>query len=158
MSHTLGSIWILIHAFQYIRTKTISYDVMTWKDFEHHRSFLSEINLYPVFPVDSSHKRRSSGELWCFYGYWLINTHLPLVPHICVSVTGQHRLRQWPVAYSATSHYLNQCWDIVNCTRMNKLHGNSNQNTKLFIHENGSDNTVCEMAAISSRERWVNLN
>ena len=31
-----------------------------------------------------------------------------------------------------------------------------NQNTKLFIHENASENIVCEMAAILSRGRWVN--
>ena len=34
---------------------------------------------------------------------------------------------------------------------------NFNQNTQLFIHENASENIVCEMAAILSRERWVNL-
>ena len=30
-----------------------------------------------------------------------------------------------------------------------------NQNTKLFIHENASENVVCEMAAILSRGGWV---
>ena len=29
------------------------------------------------------------------------------------------------------------------------------QNTKLFIHENASDNIVCGMAAILARRRWV---
>ena len=29
------------------------------------------------------------------------------------------------------------------------------QSTKLFIHENGSENIVCEMVAILSRGRWV---
>ena len=33
-------------------------------------------------------------------------THLPLVPHICVSELGQHWFRSWLVAYSAPSHYL----------------------------------------------------
>ena len=36
------------------------------------------------------------------------------------------------------SHYLNQCWVIVNGTLRNKLQWNSNQNTKVFIHENAS--------------------
>ena len=36
-----------------------------------------------------------------------------------------------------------------------KLQWNNNQNTKLFIHENASENTVCEMAAILSWGRWV---
>ena len=38
---------------------------------------------------------------------------------------------------------------------MNKFQWNFNQNTKLFIHENASENVVCEMAAILSRGRWV---
>ena len=58
-------------------------------------------------------------------------THVPLVPHICVSESGQHWFRQWLVTYSAPSHYLNQCWVIVNWTLMNKLQWNFNQNTKL---------------------------
>ena len=57
-------------------------------------------------------------------------------------------LRNWPVRarsllaqvmacdLTAPSHYLNQCWLIVNCTLMNKRQWNSNQNTKLFIHKN----------------------
>ena len=60
-------------------------------------------------------------------------THLPLVPHICVSKSGQHWFRSWLVAYSAPNHYLNQCWVIVNWTLMNKLQWNLNQNTKFFI-------------------------
>ena len=40
-------------------------------------------------------------------------------------------------------------------TLRNKLQWNFNQNTKLFIHENASENIVCKMAAILSRGRWV---
>ena len=57
-----------------------------------------------------------------------------------------------------SSHCLNQCWVIVNWTLMNKLQWNFNQNTKLFIHENASQNTVCEMVTILSKERWVNVH
>ena len=32
-----------------------------------------------------------------------------------------------------------------------------NQNTILFIQENASENIVCEVAAILSRARWVNI-
>ena len=32
-----------------------------------------------------------------------------------------------------------------------------NQNTKLFVQENAFESIVCEMAAILSRERWVNV-
>ena len=83
-------------------------------------------------------------------------THLPLVPRICVSELGKHWFRQWLVAWSAPSHYQNQCWFIVNWTLGNKLQWNQNQNTKVFIHENAFDCVVCEMAAILSRGNWVN--
>ena len=54
-------------------------------------------------------------------------THFRLVSHICVSEWG------YPVAllHSAASHYLNQCWVIVNWTLRNKVQINFNQNTKL---------------------------
>ena len=57
---------------------------------------------------------------------------------------------------SAPSHYLNQCWRIVNWTLGDKRQWNLNQNTKFFIHENAFENIVCEMVAILSRGRWVN--
>ena len=88
-------------------------------------------------------------------GYILL-THLPLVPHICVSESGQHWFRYWLVAYSAPSHYLNQCWDIINWAIGNKLQWNFDQNTKRFIHENASENIVCETASILSRGRRIN--
>ena len=49
------------------------------------------------------------------------------------------------------SHYLNQCWVIVNWTLGNKLQWNFDQNTKLLIHENATENNVCEMEAILSK-------
>ena len=55
--------------------------------------------------------------------------HIPLMPHICVSESGQPWFRLWFVAYSVPSHYLNQCWVIVNWTFRNKLHWNFYQNT-----------------------------
>ena len=58
-------------------------------------------------------------------------THLPLVPHIFVSEWGQHWFRYWLAIYSTPSHYLNQCWVIVNWTLKNKLQWNFNKNTKL---------------------------
>ena len=46
--------------------------------------------------------------------------------------------------------------DGPNWTLRNKLQWNFNQNAKLFIHENASENIVCETAAILSMGRWVN--
>ena len=62
------------------------------------------------------------------------------------------------IAYLAPSHYLNQCWVIVNWTIRNKLKSNFNRNTKLFIQEIASENIVCKMSAILSSGRWVKLN
>ena len=47
---------------------------------------------------------------------------------------------------------------ITNLTLRDKHQWNFNQNTKLFIHENASENIVYEMAAILSRVRWVDWN
>ena len=80
---------------------------------------------------------------------------LPLVPHICVSELSKLCFRQWLVAFSASSHYLNQSWFIVNWTLRNKFQWNLNQNTKLFIHKDAFENVVYEMAAILSRGRCV---
>ena len=44
------------------------------------------------------------------------------VMYICVSKLGHLWFRQWLVAWLAPSHYLNQCWNIVNWTLGNKLH------------------------------------
>ena len=71
-------------------------------------------------------------------------------PHRCVSESDQHCFRQWLAACSAPSHYLNQCWLLVNWTLRDKLQGNSDQNTKLFIHRNAFENIVCELVAILS--------
>ena len=75
---------------------------------------------------------------------------LPLELQICVNESGQHRFRWWLVAYSTPSHYPNPCWVIVNWTPSNKLQWNFKQNMKLFIHENASENIVCEKYMLKS--------
>ena len=73
--------------------------------------------------------------------------------HINPSPPSAAYMRQWirsalvqimVVAYKAPSYYMNQCWFIVNWTFWNKFQLNFNQNTKLYIHENASDNIVCD--------------
>ena len=51
------------------------------------------------------------------------------MPHICVSQFSHHWFRNGLLP----SHYLNQCWVIVNWTIRNKLQRNFNQNEKLFM-------------------------
>ena len=58
--------------------------------------------------------------------------------------------------WSAPSHYLNQCWNIVNWTIGNKLQWNFNRNWYIFIQENAFQSVVWEMSAILSRGRWLN--
>ena len=86
-------------------------------------------------------------------------SHLPLVPHICISESGQHWFRLWLVAYSAPSHYLNQCWLIVNWTLRDTIRWNFSQKSIFFIQENVLENVICEVAAILSRgvSEWLNL-
>ena len=59
-----------------------------------------------------------------------------------------HWFRQWLVAWSAPSHYLNQCWHILNWNLRNKLQWNLNRNPFIFIQENAFENVVWKMAAI----------
>ena len=71
--------------------------------------------------------------------------------------TNHHCFRQWLVAWPAPSHYLNQCWDIVNWTLRNKLHWNFNRYSYIFIQENSFENVVWKMAAILSRPQCVKI-
>ena len=70
--------------------------------------------------------------------------------------TNHHWFREWLVAWTAPSHYLNQCLNIVNSTLRNKLQWNFNRNSNIFIQENVLENGVCEMASILSRPQCVN--
>ena len=94
-------------------------------------------------------------------------THLPLVAHICVSESGQHWFRYWLVACSAPSHYLNQCWLIVNWTLWNNVQWNLNRYSIIFIQENAAENAVCQIGGQFCpggdelnklrREKWPSL-
>ena len=66
--------------------------------------------------------------------------------------------RWWLVTWAAPSHYLNQCWNIVNWNRRYKLQWNLKWNSYIFIQENAFVNVVCEMAAILSWPQHVTDN
>ena len=80
------------------------------------------------------------------------------MPLICVSELGQYWLRWWLVAYSAPSHYLNQCWLIVNCTLKNKLQWNLNQNTKLCFTKMHLKISSAKWWPFYPGGRWVHRN
>ena len=59
-------------------------------------------------------------------------------------------------ANQATSHYLNQCWNIVNSHLRNTFQWNLQRNSYHFIQENAFEMVVWNMAAILSRPQCVN--
>ena len=73
-----------------------------------------------------------------------------------VIVKPTRRERHIIFAWSAPSHYLNQCWNIVNWTLWNKDPWNLNRKSNIFIQENAFQNVVWKMAAILSRPQCVN--
>ena len=79
------------------------------------------------------------------------------MPHICPSESGQRCFRYWLVAYPVPSHHLNQCWVFVNWTLGDKRLWNFNQKSCIFIKKNAFGNVNCEMVAILSGGRWVNI-
>ena len=79
--------------------------------------------------------------------YWFINSLRP---------SDAYMRRQTNQHWTAPSHYLNQCWNIVNWTLRNKLQWNFNRNEYIFIRENPLENFVCEMASILSRPQCDN--
>ena len=64
----------------------------------------------------------------------------------------------WLVAYLAPTHYLNQCLVIVNWAIGSKLQWNCTHNKTLFIYQNAPENIVCEMVAILSWVRGVDMH
>ena len=82
-------------------------------------------------------------------------THWGRVTHICVSKLTIFSSDKWLVTWPAPSHYLNQCWNIVNWTLGNKLQWNLNRNLFIFIQENAFENVVWKMAAILSGPQCV---
>ena len=64
--------------------------------------------------------------------------------HICVVNISKKTYKIKP----PPSHYLNQCWNIVNWTLGNKFQLNFHQNTTILIEENAFENVIWRMAAI----------
>ena len=59
---------------------------------------------------------------------------------------------------NAPSHYLNQCWSIVNWNLRNEFQWKLDRTSYIFVKENAFENVVCEMATILSRPQCVTLN
>ena len=84
---------------------------------------------------------------------WL--THWGLMKHIFISkqiIIGSDN----GLSPGRPSHFLNQCWDIVNWTLRNKLQRNFKRTSYIFIQGNAFD-CVCEIAAILSWPQYVKI-
>ena len=75
--------------------------------------------------------------------------------HIYISELGHISFRWWLGAWQVPSHYLNQCWNVVNGIFGNKLQWKFNWNSYIFIKENAFENVVWKMVAISSQPQCV---
>ena len=83
-----------------------------------------------------------------------VNSLRPLDPYRHWQ-SNHHWFRQWIVTRSVSSHYLNQCWNIVNWTLRNKRHRNFNWKSYIFIEANTFENVVCKIVAILSWPQCV---
>ena len=79
---------------------------------------------------------------------WL--THCGLMTTYGVPELGHHWLRSRAVSYSTPSHYLNQCWLIINWILRNNWKSNLNQNELVFCQENAFENGISKISTICS--------
>ena len=100
----------------------------------------------------SLYKNELNGNLAC---NTVLKTFWSLTHWGRVRQTNHHWFRQWIVAWSSSSHFLNQCWNIVNWALKNKLYWNLNRISHIFINEYAFENVVWKMAAILFRPECV---
>ena len=76
--------------------------------------------------VSQCHKHLGFSQFYSS-SYWRVPLHTVMVTY----ASYRARLVAWP----APSHYLNQCWNIVNWTLSDKLQWNLKRNSNIFIQE-----------------------
>ena len=91
--------------------------------------------------------------IWCDK---LLNSLRPSDAYM-LQWANHHWFSSWLVAWSAPSHYLNQCWNIANWTIKDYIQWNRNQSSYIFTSENAFENVVYETAAILSRPQCVKM-
>ena len=123
MKKNIPYIWFTDTGWPWAQYKDVALPVLVW--------WHLYIESSPVSHTQFSPKMQTPHTLpeWVKYGVSL--THLPLVPHVCVREQGQHWFRYWLVTCSVPSHYLHQCWLIVNWTLGNKLQWNFHKKEKV---------------------------
>ena len=133
--------------------KRIAFIIRNWIPLSLWVLFPAKISIIPITYLSITAMTRTSLEIDTLFYYTLlfvaISTHCGRVTHICVSELAIIGSDKWLAAWTAPSHYLNQCWNIVNWNLRK-------QNPYIFIQEIAFENVVCEMAAILSRPQYVN--
>ena len=143
-----------------LNSLTIVYSIVYWvADQRKHQRSASLAFVWGIHrgPVNSPPKWPVTRKMFPFDD---VITHWSRVTHMCVSsltiIGSDNGLSPvWLVACPAPSHYLNQCWIIVNWTIGNKFQWNLNRNWYIFSQENAFQNVVWKMAAILSRPHCV---
>ena len=94
--------------------------------------------------------------LWCLFCVWNCHesTHLPQVPPLSVTEIGHHWFRWRLVACSASSHYQDQWWLLIDHTRENRFRWKIDQNQPIFIDKNALQ-LIVSFITFSSRKRRV---
>ena len=81
-------------------------------------------------------------------------THWGWVTHISVSQISHHCFKYWFFACLAPSHYLNQCWLVVNWNLRNYIQWHFDLKLNIFIQDNVSK---CRLQNVS-HIFWANVN
>ena len=97
-----------------------------------------------IFSFKKMHLKMSSVKWRPFCIGLIVFTHWGRVMHIYINKLGQAIIR----LDQMTSHYLHQCWHIVNYSLGNNIQWNFNRNSKTLIQEYAFRNTVCKIAGI----------
>ena len=95
--------------------------------------------------------RRHMALLWC---HCYVSAEYLSHRELCLTPPGTPYICQWTGSamvevmvchlFGEPSHYLNQCWLIVNWTLGNKFQWNLKLNSIIFIQENAFENAVCQ--------------
>ena len=83
---------------------------------------------------------------------WVLLTHWGWVTHICIRWMGHPRAVD--IACLVPSHYLNQCWQIINQTLSSMLQWNFPWNSKVYVQEDAFKN-ICKIVSILSWTQCV---
>ena len=100
---------------------------------------------YSILNLVNCWNHKHSAQCLFYLGWWIIHRAYMR------QYTNHHLFRYWLDAWPVLSHYLNQCWNIVNWDLGNKLQWNLSRNLCIFIKENAFENVFWKMLAVLSQ-------